>query len=64
MPQKHIYVHPTALYAQNSDATDYVKLAATEREQAVTAANEVIGSVHESLACWYAARASERHRKP
>ena len=42
------------------DAAYFAQRAATEREQAIGAVNEVVASVHETLACRYAALAAAR----
>jgi hypothetical protein len=60
MLQKHIHSAAIALNAHRHDAAFYARQADRERQHATSAANEVIASVHESLAFSYAARAAER----
>jgi hypothetical protein len=59
MSQKHIQSAAMALNPPPHDAVDYARRAAEERRRAAEAANEVLASVHESLAVRFAARATE-----
>jgi hypothetical protein len=60
MPQKHIESAAMALNSRRRTAMELVQRAASERERSVNAANEVVASVHESLAVRYAAQACSR----
>lgn len=59
MLQKHIQSAAMALNASPPDAVEYARRAAEERQRAIGASNEVLASVHESLALRLAARATE-----
>ena len=60
MPQKHIESAAMALNSRRRTAMELAQRAACERERSVNAANEVVASVHESLAVRYAAQAYSR----
>jgi hypothetical protein len=57
--QKHIQSAAMALNTCPPDAVDYARRAAEERQRAAGAPNEVLATVHESLALRFAAHATE-----
>jgi hypothetical protein len=57
MPQRHIDAAALALNSGRAVAWDLARLAASQRERSLSAPNEVVASVHQSLAARYGAMA-------